>query len=334
MQRTESDPLALNARFQALRLPLLQAPMFRVSSAELAAACVRAGVIGAFQLANPQDPEELEAWLAGFAALESGVEEAPDALAPYCVNVNANAIERDGYRERFELCERARVPLVLSSIGDPSELVRRVHAWGGRVIHDVTTLRFAEKAIEAGCDGLMLTCAGAGGHNGSLSPFAFLPQVRAHFEGLIVLAGGIADPSGIRAARSLGADLVCMGTRFVATRESAAPDAYKRMLVDSGSADIVESDAIAGLKANWLRPSLVENGLDPDALPPPLARHRPQLPDGVRAWKTVWSGGHSTGLVDDVPNVAHLVDRWVEALAENLPEGWQRRVARRLGVDG
>ena len=167
MRPTEPEPLALNARFDALRLPLLQAPMFRVSSAELAQVCVRAGVIGAFQLANPRDPDELEAWLARFAAIDVRAGDA-SALAPYCVNVNANAIERDGYRERFELCERARVPLVLSSIGEPSALARRVHDWGGRVIHDVTTLRFAEKAIKAGVDGLMLTCAGAGGHNLSL----------------------------------------------------------------------------------------------------------------------------------------------------------------------
>lgn len=331
MKPTGSTDVPLGTRLAALRLPLLQAPMFRVSSAELASACLASGVIGAFQLANPRDPTELETWLARLAKAASRAAEAGRPLAPYCVNVNANAIEREGYRERFAICESARVPLVLSSIGDPRELVRRVHGWGGRVIHDVTTLRFADKAIEAGVDGLMLTCAGAGGHNGSLSPFAFLPQVRARFDGLLVLAGGIADPSGIRAALALGADLVCMGTRFVATRESAAPDDYKRMLVESGTADIIESDSIAGLTANWLRPSLIANGLDPDDLPVPLARHRPRLPEGVRAWHTVWSGGHSTGLVRDVPSVAELVDRWVEAIAEDLPSGWPSRVAARLG---
>jgi nitronate monooxygenase len=248
------------------------------------------------------------------------------------VNVNANSIDRPGYRERVDLCAAARVPLVLSSIGDPSALTSRVHAWGGRIIHDVTTLRFADKAIAAGVDGLMLTCAGAGGHNGSLSPFAFLPQVRAHFDGLVVLAGGIAEPAGLRGALALGADLVCMGTRFIATRESEAPEAYKQMLVDAGTSDIVETDTIAGLTANWLHPSLVANGLDPDDLPRPQGKHRPNLPEGVSAWKTVWSGGHSTGLVEDVPSVATLVDRFEAGLAGDLEADWQDKIARRLGI--
>jgi nitronate monooxygenase len=255
-------------------------------------------------------------------------------FAPYCVNVNANALDRPGYRDRFALCESARVPLVLSSIGDPRALVRRVHGWGGRVVHDVTTVRFAEKAMEAGVDGLMLTCSGAGGHTGSLSAFAFLPRVRRDFPGLIVLAGGIAEPAGIRGALALGADLVCMGTRFIATRESEAPTEYKRMLVRAQASEIVETDAIAGLTGNWLRPSLEANGLDPDHLPTPLARHRPNLPDGVKAWKTVWSAGHSTGLIDDVPSVDELIGRFERDLAEELTPGWQKRLVERLDRAG
>src|SRR5690606_20270587 len=151
-------------------------------------------------------------------------------------------------------------------------------------------LEFARKAIDAGADGLMLTCAGAGGHTGALSPFAFLPQVRREFDGLIVLAGGIADPSGLLGALALGADMICMGTRFVATRESAAPDEYKQMLVNAKTSDVMESDAIAGLTANWLKPSIEAQGLDPRNLPAPTAR-RPNLPAGVKAWKNIWSGG-------------------------------------------
>lgn len=328
-----ADPIGLARSIAELRLPILQAPMFRVSSLSLARACSAAGVIGAFQLANPRSDEELSSWLESLASERRERRAHGVGFGPFCVNVNANSIDRAGYREKVDRCEGARVPLVLSSIGDPSELVGRVHDWGGRVIHDVTTLRFADKAIAAGVDGLMLTCAGAGGHNGSLSPFAFLPQVRARFEGLIVLAGGIADPHGIRGALGLGADLVCMGTRFIATRESVAPEAYKRMLVEAGTSDIVETDSIAGLTGNWLRPSLLANGLDPEALPPPRAKHRPDLPEGVKAWETVWSGGHSTGLIEDVPSVAEIVDRFEQALAGDLPDRWQHSLLARLGLE-
>ena len=328
--QTASGPL--RAAIRDLRLPLLQAPMFLVSSATLASACARAGVIGAFQLANPATLDELERWLDELGAAEASSRSKGGRWGPICVNVNANAIRTDGYRERFALCERARVPLILSSIGDPAEVVRRAHDWGGRVIHDVTTLRFAEKAIGAGVDGLMLTCAGAGGHNGALSPFAFLPQVRRMFNGLVVLAGGIAESDGIRGALALGADAVCMGTRFVATRESAAPDEYKQMLVDAGTPDIMETEAIAGLTANWLKPSMMAVGLDPANLPQPRGRHRPNLPQGVKAWHNVWSGGHSTGLISDVPTIVELVDRFAAELEATLAEDWQARLAERLGV--
>ncbi len=318
--------------FADLRLPLLQAPMFLVSSARLASACASAGIVGAFQLANPTNEAELEQWLDELAQTKAARRARGEPFGPICVNVNARSIHRPGYRERFACVERARVPLILSSIGDPVEVVARAHAWGGRVIHDVTTLRFADKAIEAGVDGLMLTCAGAGGHNGSLAPFAFLPQVRDRFDGLIVLAGAIAEPNGVRGALALGADLVCMGTRFVATRESAAPEAYRRMLVNAGTHDVLETDAIAGLTANWLKPSIVAQGLDPENLPAPHGLHRPNLPEGVKAWRNVWSGGHSTGLIDDVPTVAELAARFEQALADDLEPGWQSRVAGRLGL--
>jgi nitronate monooxygenase len=327
---SEADALARQLR--DLRLPILQAPMFRVSSARLASACASAGMIGAFQLANPESREELERWLGDLARSERERRAHRLGFAPICVNVNVGAPPRGDYGARVDAVERARVPLVLSSTGDPTALVPRVHAWGGRVIHDVTTLRFAEKAISAGVDGLMLTCAGSGGHTGALSPFAFLPQVRRMFSGLIVLAGGFAEASAIRGALALGADLVCMGTRFIATQVSAAPDAYKQMLVSSPTRDVIETDAIAGLTANWLRASIVANGLDPDALPRPLGLHRPGLPEGVRAWRTVWSAGHSVGLIEDVPTVAELAARFERDLGGALAPGWRARVAERLGV--
>ncbi|MET0377516.1 MAG: nitronate monooxygenase [Spongiibacteraceae bacterium] len=329
--------MALAQALLDLRLPILQAPMFLVSSNQLAQACCEAGLIGAFQLANPRTLEDLEQWLHGLREVADTRRAAGQRFAPFCVNVNADGTDKPGFAEsvygqKVALVERERVPLILSSIGNPAALVERAHAWGGRVIHDVTTMRFAQKAIDAGVDGLMLTCAGAGGHNGSLSPFAFLPQIRRQFDGLIVLAGGIADAAGIRGALALGADMVCLGTRFVATKESAAPQAYKDMVVASQTSDILESDAIAGLTANWLKPSIVAQGLDPANLPPPQQRHRPNLPEGVRAWKNVWSAGHSTGLVDDIPTVAALAERFVAELDGALQPGWQAHIAARLRV--
>ena len=327
---TSSIDTSLGAALKTLRLPLLQAPMFLVSSLRLASACCRAGVIGSFQIANSRSAADLAAWLDAMRREGEERRARGEVFAPYAVNVNARGLDQPGQREKFAVVEQARVPLIVSSIGDPAEVVRRAHGWGGRVIHDVTTLRFAQKAIAAGVDGLMLTCAGAGGHTGELSPFAFLPQVRKMFDGAIVLAGGIADADGLRGALALGADLVCMGTRFIATTESEAPDEYKAMLVSSSTADVMPTDAIAGLTANWLKPSLLANGLDPANLPAPTGHHKPNLPDGVKAWKTVWSGGHSTGLIDEVLSVAQLVDGLGEQLAGDLRSGWQDRLARRL----
>ena len=314
--------------FADLRLPLLQAPMFLVSSARLASACASAGIVGAFQLANPTNEAELEQWLDELAQTEAARRGRGEPFGPICVNVNARSIHRPGYRERFACVERAKVPLILSSIGDPVEVVARAHAWGGRVIHDVTTLRFAEKAIEAGVDGLMLTCACAGATTGARS--VRLPaRCWDPLHGLIVLAGH--RRTQWRTGALALARPVCMGTRF-SPRGNRRPRGYRRMLVNAGTQDVLETDAIAGLTANWLKPSIVAQGLDPENLPAPHGLHRPNLPEGVKAWRNVWSGGHSTGLIDDVPTVAELAARFEQALADDLEPGWQSRVAGRLGL--
>jgi nitronate monooxygenase len=293
-----------------LALPVMQAPMFIVSNLDLVIASCRAGVIGAFPSANMRPPETLEGWLTAIRAAERESLDRGERFAPFCVNLLAStAIDQQARAERLEVCRRAKVPLILTNLGDPRAEVEAAHEWGGTVFHDVTTMRFAEKAIAAGVDGLMLVTGGAGGHAGTLNPFAFLPQVRRMFGGTIMLAGGIADGNGIAAALALGADLVVMGTRFIATAESGSFPAHKQMLVDSRAEDVLFTDAIAGMPASFLRPSMVANGLDPDNLPPPKGLHRPDLPPGIRAWKNVWSGGHSTGLIDDVPTVAELVAR-------------------------
>ena len=315
-----------------LRLPVMQAPMIIAASLDLVMASCKAGVIGAFPVGNARPPDTLENWLARLADEEAQTLEEGGTFAPWCVNLlAARQIERDLKRERLALCRRYKAPLILTNLGDPREEVEAAHEWGGLVFHDVTTMRFAEKAIEAGVDGLMLVCGGAGGHAGTLNPFTFLPQVRRIFDGPIMLAGGIADGHGIAAALALGADLVAMGTRFIATKEAGASHEHKQCLVDAAAEDVLFTDAIAGMPASFIRQSIIANGLDPDALPTPLAFHRPNLPEGVRAWKTVFSGGHSVGLVDDVPSVADLVDRLESELSEAAaPRDWRASLRRRL----
>jgi nitronate monooxygenase len=201
------------------------------------------------------------------------------------------------------------VRIVITSVGDPTATRPLVHDAGLIHFHDATSLRFAEKAIAAGVDGIVAIGAGGGGHSGSLSHLAFIPQVRAMFDGVVVLAGAVTTGATIRAAEILGADLAYMGTRFIATRESAAPDEYKAMLVTGSAADVIYSDGVNGMSAMWLKASLRANGLDPDELPKPLKRGTDHLPPEVKPWKTVWSAGQGIGLINDIPAVAELVNR-------------------------
>ncbi len=309
-----------------LRLPLMAAPMFIVSTPALVAACCRAGIIGAFPAANPRVPETLEDWLTYLDEARRRREDEGQFFAPYCVNLLASAARdktaRDG---ALAILARYKVPFILTNMGDPAEIVRAAHDWGGVVFHDVTGLRHAEKAAAAGVDGMMLVCAGAGGHAGTLSPFAFLPRVRQFFDGALMLAGGIATGPGIAAALALGADMVVMGTRFIATQESGAAPAHKTMLVQAEAEDVLYTPAISGLGASFLSPSIAAAGLDPAHLPP-------LLPPSVKPWKTIWSGGHSTALIHDIPNVQTVVDRLAKefALAPHPPD-WRQNLRRTKG---
>lgn len=299
------EALARLEGIHGLRLPVLVAPMFLVSSPELVLAACRAGVAAAYPASNSRDAQGLRHVLRGFT---EGLAEIEGA-GPFAVNLNVN---RNRYKEFDEVvgaCREAKTPLVITSVGDPREMVRQVHDWGGRVFHDVTTVRHAEKAVEAGVDGLILVCAGAGGHSGGLSPFSFAPRVRRFFDGTLVIAGGVADGTGIAAAKMLGADLVYMGTRFIASQEAAASPEYKQMLLEADLADVVYTPAISGLPANFLKPSIRAAGLDPDALPTPRGLFQPDLPDGLKAWKHIWSAGHGVGLIDDLPTTAEIIER-------------------------
>jgi nitronate monooxygenase len=299
-----------------LALPLMCAPMSLVSSPALAAACCRAGVLGGWQGGTLTPFADFERYLEVLAEVDG---------APPIVNVPARIASEPTGEPKLALLEKYRVPLVLCSLGDPSLLIERVHGWGGRLIQDVTTMRHAEKAIAAGVDGLMLTCSGAGGHTGFLTPFAFVPAVRRLYDGPMIVAGGIADGAGIAAVLALGADIACMGTRFIATPESAVAEGYRQMIATTGIDQIVTASAMNGVPANWLLPSIEAAGLDYAQMP----RHRTPMPDGKIPWRDIWSAGHSVALIDQVEPVAAVVDRLAGEFARTgIGIDWRARLAR------
>jgi nitronate monooxygenase len=303
-------PLAPTIR-DNLRLPAVCAPMFLVTGPDLVREACRAGIMGGLPRQNARTLEQFEGWLADIRrALDAQTAEDPDArIGPIAVNL-ATRMAPDELAANLDVCRRYGVDVIISATGDPSELIKRVHDWGGSVFHDVTALRFAEKAIAAGADGLTCIGAGGGGHSGTVSHLALIPKVRDMFDGTIVLAGAVSNGAAIRAAELLGADLAYLGTRFIATQESAAPPEYKKLLLSQSSADLRYTGAISGVPANWLAESMRSVGLDPDDLPTPrgLMRHD-HLPEGVKPWKNLWSAGQGIDLIDDLPTVAELVRR-------------------------
>ncbi|SLN18152.1 NAD(P)H-dependent flavin oxidoreductase [Oceanibacterium hippocampi] len=311
--RTGRLPAMLDGR---LRLPLIAAPMFLVSGPELVIACCRAGVIGSFPTANCRTTDELDDWLTRMTAEVATFREANPGLpvAPVAANL---IVHRSNPRvaEDLALLARYRIGLVIASVGSPEHVVGPVHDYGGLVLADVASMRHVEKAAAAGADGLILLTAGAGGQTGWANPFAFVRAARAAFDGPIVLAGGIADGVALRAAETLGADLAYMGTRFIATRESMASEAYKRMVVEARLDDITLTRAFTGLPTSMLTGSIVAAGLDPLALPErgaiDIAKDINPEARGKRRWRDIWSAGHSAEGVGDVPAVARLVERLV-----------------------
>lgn len=318
------------ALFDRLRLPLACAPMSFASSVDLALACSRAGIVAGWQGGTLTSLEDFERYLIALDELRLETEGAA-FYGPPLMNLPAHIVQdAEVGARKLELCAQWRPPLVLSSIGDPREITLRAHDWGAYVIHDVISVRHAEKALEAGVDGLMLTCAGAGGHTGSLTPFAFVPKVRQMFDGLLIAAGGIADVPGIRGALALGADIACMGTRFIATPEAGAIDGHKHMIAETRMEDILISDAMNGVSANWMRASLERVGLDPAKMPPKRGpRSGAEMPEGVRPWRDIWSAGHSVGLIDAIQPVSTLVAQFA-AEFEADGDAWRERLRQRL----
>jgi len=331
---TLDDPMThpRTSLFSGLRLPLLCAPMSFASSLKLTLACCEAGVIGGWQGGNVRSIEEFELYLTTLADAERRAADAGRPFAPHAINI-PSAISRDPElgAKKLALCEKMEAPLIFSSVGDPAEIVKRVHGWGGIVIHDAVSVKHAEKAIAAGVDGLMVTCAGAGGHTGLLTPFAFVPKVRALFDGLILAGGGIGNGAGIAGALALGADIAVMGTRFIATQESGAPEGHKQMIAEVGMEDIMISDAPNGLPANWIRQSIARIGWDPDNMPPKRGPLRgAEKPEGVRPWRDIWSAGHSAGLIQDVPTAREAIERLaLEFEASAAPQDWRARLVAR-----
>lgn len=282
-----------------LRLPVVAAPMFLVSGPELVVASCRAGVLGSFPALNQRTTEGLREWLRQIDG------ELTDADAPYAVNLIVHPTNAR-LQADLEVVVEHRVPVVITSLGAVPDVVAAVHSYGGLVLHDVTTLRHAQKAAEAGVDGLILVSAGAGGHAGTINPFALMATVRPWFDGIIALAGSITTGADVLAARALGADLAYLGTRFIATAESSAPEGYREQIVAAGAGDIVYTPAVSSIPANFLAASLAAAGVDPHSAPNPLHLGSEQE---FKAWRDIWSAGHGVAGIHDVPPVGELVDR-------------------------
>lgn len=299
-----------------LRLPLIAAPMFRISNPDLVVAACSRGVIGAFPTANCRTLDELDLWLDSIRQRLLAIDGDPLRFAPFCPNL---IMRRETLKEELACVVKHKAEMVITSVGSPAAVVGPLHDVGCTVFADVASVRHAEKALEAGVDGLILLSAGAGGQTGWANPFAFARAVRGFFDGPIVLAGGISDGHALWAAQVLGCDLAYMGTKFIATHESAAAQGHKDLLVQSELDDLMLTKAFTGLETNTLRPSVIAAGLDPANLPKEIAPQKARelygsgAPgNGPRAWKDIWSAGHSVSGVDAIHSVEALIERTCE----------------------
>jgi len=305
-----------------LRLPVVAAPMFLISGPELVLQACKAGIIGAFPTPNARPISELAQWM---KQITEGLAQARDAqptatLGPWCANLVTHS-SNTRLAEDLELVARFKPPIVVTALGSPKPAIDVVHAYGGLVIADVISLGLAKKAIAAGADGLACVCAGAGGHTGFLSPFAFVSAVRDFYDGYVIVGGGICDGWGVAGAVASGADLVYMGTRFIATTESMAPDNYKQMLVEATIDDLVISAGVTGTPASWLKPSLRANGLDPDNMPDaPGRQYDSNQSFAGKKWTDVWAAGQGLGTIRSVQPVAFVVDQ----LAQQYQQAMRR----------
>lgn len=287
--------------------------MFLVSGVDLTLAACKSGIVGTFPALNNWTTEGFEEWVIEIKEeLENFRAENPDKpCGPFGVNLIVHH-SNPRMKADLEVCIRQEVPLIITSLGAVKDVVSAVHEYGGVVFHDVTNRRHAEKAMEAGADGIILVCGGAGGHAGTLNPFALLAEIRSFYDGIILLAGSISTGSDVAAARAMGADFAYMGTRFIATRESNAQPEYKALVEKAHAEDIVYTPAVSGIPANFIKDSLIDNGYDMKTLLDPAHINfgeKLTVSEEAQAWKTVWSAGHGVSAIDDTPSVAELVDR-------------------------
>ena len=296
-----------------LSIPVIGSPLFLVSGPELVIAQCKAGIIGSFPALNARPQHVLEEWIIRIKTeLAEYQEQNPDAkVAPFAVNQICHG-SNDRLMDDMATCVKQEVPIIITSLRPPAELVEAAHSYGGLVYHDVINVRHAKKAAEQGVDGLILVCAGAGGHAGALSPFALLREVKQWFDGTIILSGSIGDGYSVASSLALGADFAYMGTRFIATKEANADPEYKKMLEESAADDIVYSSLFTGVSGNYLKPSIKNAGMDPDNLPD-ADKSSMNFGSGgntkSKAWKDIWGSGQGIGLIEDSPSVGELVDR-------------------------
>ena len=296
-----------------LRLPVIGAPMFIVSTPTLVTAQCKAGIVGSFPALNARPASQLDEWLSRITEeLAAYAQANPQAkVAPFAVNQIVHA-SNDRLEHDVRCCVKHRVPIVITSLRPPAEVVSAVHSYGGLVFHDVINLRHAEKAAAQGVDGIIAVCAGAGGHAGRLSPFALVKQIREIYSGAIILSGAMSTGADVLAAQALGADLAYLGTRFIATVEANASDAYKQMLIDSRAEDIVYTSLFSGIPGNYLRGSVMKTGMDPDKLPDAdktVMNFGSSGNTELKAWKDIWSAGQSVSGIHEVETVQALIDR-------------------------
>ncbi|MGB7480441.1 MAG: nitronate monooxygenase family protein [Burkholderiaceae bacterium] len=306
--------MALPVVLQNLSLPVIASPMFIASGPALVAAQCKAGIVGAFPALNARPAEQLDVWLtelqaelAAFAADNPGKKVGPIAVNQIVHQSN------DRLAHDVEVCVKHRIPIIISSLrAPPAEMLDAIHSYGGIVLHDVISIRHAQKALEAGVDGLILVAAGAGGHAGALSPFALVGEVRRFFDGPVALSGSIATGGAILAAQAMGADFAYIGSRWLATRESNIDETYRQAILESSAADVVYTNLFTGVHGNYLKKSIVAAGLDPDNLPV-ADKTKMNFGSGgstsAKAWRDIWGAGQGVGLMDDVPSVATMVER-------------------------
>jgi nitronate monooxygenase len=303
--------MALPTVLQNLSLPVIASPMFIASGPALVAAQCKAGIVGSFPALNARPAELLDTWLTDLQRELGDYQEAhPDRkVGPIAVNQIVHQ-SNDRLEHDVAVCVKHQVPIIISSLrAPPPEMLDAVHAYGGIVLHDVVSIRHAEKALEAGVDGLILVAAGAGGHAGALSPFALVGEVRKFFDGPLALSGSIATGDAILAAQAMGADFAYIGSRFLATRESNVTDAYRNAIVESTAADVIYTNLFTGVHGNYLKKSIVAAGLDPDNLPVSDKSKMSFGSGSAKAWRDIWGAGQGVGLMDDVPTVAEMVER-------------------------